>query len=322
MRPTRAIQQVLVIPIGDDGSLADPADAFAAPDHRRLRLRGRVQRQRDRVVERPADHPAVQHRRAVRDRSRRRAPARSSSRRTRSPPPTASGFDRRAPVRRAQPAQPGRRVPVPGRSTPVFVRSFNPAGRRRPDDDRLRARAGCGSRTLGSRRRRPPRRRTGSRASRGPELAGSRPIAGSVERRARHRHPSIPGAFGRRLASRATDARDPSPRICPDAPRRPAHRRVPPRARPARRRLRRVGRRAPRHLPPPTAPPRPRRRPRPPDAADPTPGTALNACEIITPDDVKAATGATVVNDGEFREKPTSLHPASPSAPTRATGAG
>ncbi|NJD28213.1 MAG: hypothetical protein FIA92_07935 [Chloroflexi bacterium] len=46
-----------------------------------------------------------------------------------------------------------------------------------------------------------------------------------------------------------------------------------------------------------------------PDPADPTPGTALNACEIITPADIEAIMKTEGVEDGELKANPTSLSP-------------
>ena len=140
-----------------------PGRCVRAADHRRLRLPGRVQRQRHRVAERPPDRPPVQHRRAVRDRSRDRRQRRAA----------AGGLDhggRRHPVRRAPTctssgtsstrstctgSRAGRRCSS-GRST----RPASTSRRRSPSP-----RAGCGSRTPGSARRPRRTRRTGSPGS-------------------------------------------------------------------------------------------------------------------------------------------------------------
>jgi hypothetical protein len=45
------------------------------------------------------------------------------------------------------------------------------------------------------------------------------------------------------------------------------------------------------------------------DGADPTAGTALDACEIVTPGDIEAAVPDAEVEDGELKERPTSLSP-------------
>lgn len=42
---------------------------------------------------------------------------------------------------------------------------------------------------------------------------------------------------------------------------------------------------------------------------EPTPGTALNACQVITPADIEAITETTDVAEGELKETPTSLSP-------------
>jgi hypothetical protein len=46
--------------------------------------------------------------------------------------------------------------------------------------------------------------------------------------------------------------------------------------------------------------------------AEPTPGTALNACELVTPADIEAAVGldAGTVADGDLQQTPTVLDPA------------
>jgi hypothetical protein len=46
-----------------------------------------------------------------------------------------------------------------------------------------------------------------------------------------------------------------------------------------------------------------------PEAGEPTPGTALNACEIVTADDIKAATKVASVTAGTLKATPTSLSP-------------
>jgi hypothetical protein len=45
------------------------------------------------------------------------------------------------------------------------------------------------------------------------------------------------------------------------------------------------------------------------DGAAPSPGTTLNACEIVTPADVAAATDATDVAEGALEARPTTLSP-------------
>jgi hypothetical protein len=46
-----------------------------------------------------------------------------------------------------------------------------------------------------------------------------------------------------------------------------------------------------------------------PDPGEPTPGTALKACELITADDIKTATKAASVDPGVGKDSPTSLSP-------------
>jgi hypothetical protein len=46
-----------------------------------------------------------------------------------------------------------------------------------------------------------------------------------------------------------------------------------------------------------------------PDAGDPTPGTALSACEIVSADDIKAATKVASVAAGTLKASPTVLSP-------------
>ena len=152
------IQQLIVIPLPDDGSVPDPADAFTPAAHRRPRVHRRVQRERHRRVRRLADPRPVEHRAPVPGRPDDRRHGDDRPRRRQRQLRRRPGARRLDAVRRPQPARRDPRDPArsttccrarsstrssptastsrrPPRSSPVACGSSTPGSARRPQPD-------------------------------------------------------------------------------------------------------------------------------------------------------------------------------------------